>query len=173
MAKCEMPEELPANPYASPDSCAARHKPGRSGVLLECAGCRKQTVKPLSALLRHPQLAIPCPECGTRHRLEFARRSQLRYHAAAFPAIGLGVIAIWFALADQTYSTMDRLTTRGFRYFELSPSRSLISFIEATTLIVLLLTPVLALWYWGFRAQLRMIASEGLLRKKTKQPFPQ
>jgi hypothetical protein len=97
----------------------------------------------------------------------------LRYHAAALPAIGLGVIAIWFALADQTYLIMERLTASGIRYFELSPSRLLISFIEATTLIVLLLAPVLASAFWGFRAQLRTIASEGRLCKKTKQPLPQ
>lgn len=166
---CEMSDESPANPYAIPESCAAGNKPSLNGVLLECAECRRKTIRPLSAFLRHPQVAIPCPKCGTRYRLEFPGKSQFRYHAAMLPAIGLGVIAIWFALTGQTYRTMDRVTARVIRYFEWSLSRSLISFIEATLLIVLLLTPLLVLAFWGFRVQLRMIATDGRLMRKKDQ----
>lgn len=163
-----MHNDSSTNPYAIPDSSVAGLRQTESGMLLECAGCRKRTVRPFSAFLRHPQLAIPCPKCGTRHRLAFQRKSQFRYHACALPAIGLGLIAIYFALTGQTYRTMDRVMARVIRYFEWSPSRSTISFIEAGFLIVLLLTPVLLTAFWGFRAQLRIIASEGVLQERTK-----
>ncbi|MBL8813410.1 MAG: hypothetical protein JNM43_24805 [Planctomycetaceae bacterium] len=164
-----MPDESFPNPYSAPESSAAERARIQDGKFLRCVGCQKKSMRVFIAFLRHPQLAIVCPDCGTRHRLTFARSSQFRYHAVALPAIGLGVIAIVFALRDQTYRSLDFFVARIIRNFQWSPPRSLISFVEATVLIVLLLAPVLLAAYWAVRAQLRMIAQEGILQERKKK----
>ena len=164
-----MSNESFPNPYSAPESTAAERARIEDGKFLQCVGCQKKSIRIFIALLRHPQLAIVCPECKTRHRLTFARTSQFRYHAVVFPAIGLGIIAIVVALRGQTYRTVDFFVARIIRYFEWSPPRSLISTVEAIVLITLLLTPVFIAAFWAFRAQLRMIAEEGILQERAKK----
>jgi hypothetical protein len=113
-------------------------------------------------------MAIVCPECRARHRLTFRHSSQFRYHAVALPAIGLGVIAIVLALRNQTYRTLDVIVARIIQYFGWSIARNYISVIEATSLLIVLLTPVLLAAWYAIRAQLRMIANEGILQQRPK-----
>jgi len=163
-----MSDKTRPNPYEVPESSASDRARKSQQRLLQCAGCRKNTIRHFSAFMRHPQLAIVCPECGTRHRLTFARTSQFRYHAVAIPAIGLGLLAIYAALQGRTYRTIDFIVAQLIRYVEWSPSRSLISVAEATALIVILLTPLFVAAGFAFRTQLRLIAEEGILQERSR-----